>query len=98
MTEQLPITLCWHCDRALDAATDIEGALEPEEGAISLCMYCGAIATFGEDLRLIRPTKEDLDALEEMEEFRKAFVKFNWARQYVMIEHSLMRNGEDPDR
>jgi len=100
---RLPITLCWHCDRALDAATSLDGAGEvgegnPEEGAVSLCMYCGAVAIFGEDQRLLRPTKEHLDALEDIPEFRSAFVTFNWARQYVMIQASLMRDGEDPDR
>lgn len=95
-----PITMCWHCDHALDAATELfEGTATPEPGAISLCLYCGAVATFGPDLILYPPTREELDDLEKDIEFRKMYTQFSWARQYVMIQSNLMRKQrEDPDR
>jgi len=98
-TDNLPMSICWHCDRALDAATGIGNDDQPEEGAVSLCMYCGAVAIFGEDQRLEKPTRDVLDQLEDLPEFRTAFVRFNWLRQYVMIEaDGLMRDRSDPDR
>jgi hypothetical protein len=98
-TYRAPITICWHCDRPLDAATpagEDEGA--PQPGAVSLCLYCGAVAIFGEELALRSPTKEELEDMEKDAEFRRTYLQFSWARQYVMIEQSLMRDREDPDR
>jgi hypothetical protein len=95
-----PTTLCWHCDRMLDAASgfgDGDG-LVPSSGAVSLCLYCGAVAIFGEDLILRPPTKEELDNLGEDKEFRRSYTGFTWARQYVMLNQSLLRDREDPDR
>jgi hypothetical protein len=61
-------------------------------------MYCGAVAVFGPDLALLRPTKEFLDDLVEDVEFRSMFTRFSWARQYAMLNTNLMRDNEDPDR
>jgi hypothetical protein len=95
-----PATLCWHCDRMLDAASGFgptEGA-EPEPGAVSLCLYCGAVGLFGAGLVLCAPTEAELDELGEDRDFRQAFTKFAWARQYVMRRDSLLRDRGDPDR
>lgn len=96
-TEQVPLTICWHCDRPLDGATGINDE-KPEPGAISLCLYCGAVAVFGPDLTLLPPTEELLDQLGKDREFRQTYTTFSWARQYVMRRESLMRDREDPDR
>lgn len=98
-TSRVPVTLCWHCDRALDAATDYDNAgARPEPGAISLCLYCGAVAVFGPDLALQPPSKALLDELGDDRDFRSSYTQFSWARQYVMINDSLMRDRQDPDR
>ena len=65
-----PITLCWHCDQPLDAASNMPGQEGgPFVGAISLCMYCGAVGIFGPDLKLFPPTKKELEDLEKDKEF-----------------------------
>lgn len=96
----VPATLCWHCDRMLDAVDSLEGYQRPVPGAVSLCLYCGAVGTLDDELRMSKPSKELLDELEENEKFIKTYMNFAWARQYVMINASLMRpNREDnPDR
>lgn len=94
-----PATLCWHCDRMLDAATEVAGSARPTPGAVSLCLYCGAVAFFGDDMVLRSPTEEELDDLVKEREFRKTFANFSWQRQYVMIkDQGLMRDRGDPDR
>jgi hypothetical protein len=93
-----PITLCWHCDHMLDAASPVEGQAVPSEGAVSLCLYCGAVAIFEEDLKLRAPTEEELDEIVKEREFRKTFAEFSWHRQYIMIQENLLRRREDPDR
>ena len=57
---RMPQQKCLWCDRPLDAATDIEQEGNvPEEGDLSICLYCGnlAIYTAGEaGLVLRHPT------------------------------------------
>ena len=60
-------------------------------------MYCGAVGVFSYDLRLEKPTKELLDELGDNNEFIKTYMKFIWARQYVMLKDNLMRRGDDSD-
>lgn len=83
----------------LDAATELEGEGSPTPGAISMCMYCGAIAVFADDLKLRKATRLELDELRFDDDFGRQFYGFQWARQVVMLDSSLMRDdGEDPDR
>lgn len=96
---RLPVTICWHCDRPLDAAESLDSELwRPEPGAVSLCMYCGAVAIFGPDMRLERPTGAQLDELARNAEFRHTWARFMWARQQLMLDHNLLRDRKDPDR
>lgn len=99
-SSQVPLTICWHCDRPLDAAAGLDGNEQdrPTPGAISLCLYCGAVAVFGRDLALLPPTEAMLDELQQDAEFRKAYVAFSWTRQYVMRRESLLRDRKDPDK
>lgn len=98
-SQRTPVTICWHCDRPLDAASGFgptEG-MEAHPGAVSLCLYCGAVAIFGPDLILLPPTKEQLDEMGEDHDFVTTYMQFAWARQYVMIQSKLMHD-EGPDR
>ena len=99
-TPRTPVTICWHCDRPLDAASGFGPTKDmvPEQGAVSLCMYCGAVAIFGPDLILYPPSREELDGMEDDKNFMNTYFQFAWARQYVMIKHSLLRGEGDPDR
>lgn len=99
-TSRTPITLCWHCDRALDAATPVDDDDPvPTPGAISLCLYCGAVGIFGDELVLRPPTEAELDEMGQSTEFRMQYHKFIWVRQYAMLKESLMRGDRtDPDK
>lgn len=93
-----PFTICWHCDQPLDAASELQPeGHRPTPGAISLCLYCGAVAVFGPELLLYPPTKEELEELAEDREFMQSYMSFAWARQYLMIQHKLLHD-EGPDR
>lgn len=99
MDSDLPISICWHCDIALDAATDPEDeSLVPTEGAVSICIYCGAVGIFGPDLALRAPTEDELDEFGHDREFRQRYTQYMWARQYIMRRESLMRARKNPDR
>jgi hypothetical protein len=55
------------------------------------------VAIFGPDLALRPASKDELDDLATDSEFLQTFAQFSWARQYVMIQQSLLRDREDPD-
>lgn len=98
-TPRPPLTICWHCDQPLDAASNMPGqdhALTP--GSVSLCLYCGAVAIFGPELLLYPPSREELEEMEKDRDFIEQYMQFAWARQYLMIQTNLLRRGEDPDR
>lgn len=85
-----PASLCWHCDRMVDALTPTGEDAAPNLGDVTLCLYCGAIAFVGPDMALIPPTKDQLDTLTDDMEFKVTFARFAFARQYVMLREHLL--------
>jgi hypothetical protein len=48
----LPANLCPNCGKELDAATGIDPNARPKPGDFSVCLGCGHLMAFGNDLRL----------------------------------------------
>jgi hypothetical protein len=46
---RLPLSHCLSCGRELDAATSLHGAT-PNSGDITVCMKCGHVMAFADDL------------------------------------------------
>lgn len=66
MSEYLSISYCPFCKKKLDAATDFDAdCLTPKPGDLSVCIYCGNILKFCEDLSLQVAFKEDLQGLDK---------------------------------
>lgn len=58
---RMPSSLC-ECGKELSAAADPDDrAPPPEPGNLSVCLYCGRLKTFGDDLRLRELTPAELD-------------------------------------
>lgn len=54
---------CWRCHKILDGATFVsDDTKRPTPGDWSLCVYCNALAVFGDDGRLRKPTTAEADA------------------------------------
>lgn len=61
---RLPLSHCLRCGNKLDAASSGEGDEElPAEGDLSLCIYCGHLATYKADLTLRLLSDAELDEL-----------------------------------
>lgn len=61
-----PATKCPACGYLFDAATGLGDATEPNDGAVSICIACGALGIFTHALGqlTVRPaTPDELDAL-----------------------------------
>lgn len=55
---------CLHCHEVLDGATGVEtDRRRPVSGNASICMYCGHVAIFAEDMSLREPNDEEMHDL-----------------------------------
>lgn len=52
--------VCPSCGSKLNGATDPVGDATPSSGDITVCLYCGHILVFTDDLRLRNPTDEEI--------------------------------------
>ena len=66
---KLPQSQCCACGTTLDGAA---GRAAPKPGDFSICIYCGALSVFDEDLKLREPTQEEAIAFAESECARRA--------------------------
>jgi hypothetical protein len=51
---------CLGCGELLDGATGVDNKNRPRPGSISVCIYCGHIAIFADDLSLREPNDEEM--------------------------------------
>jgi hypothetical protein len=61
-----PLALCPECGYAFDAATHIGGRARPSPGDLSICLSCGTLLLFDDDLRpVVRAAAGVVDELPE---------------------------------
>lgn len=59
-SHRVPAITCLSCGKVLNAATKVEGdAAGPEPGNVSICLQCGHVMAFGDDLTLRELTDEE---------------------------------------
>lgn len=51
--------ICSVCNGVLNSAAQVNGNEMPDPGDISLCLECGNIAVFGDNLELRQPTWQE---------------------------------------
>lgn len=80
---RMPPVRCPACDLLLDAASDPRGEAIPQPGDATLCIHCGFIGVFDDDLTIRRPTAA------EQEEFAKdeRIKAYEIARRTVQRRH-----------
>jgi hypothetical protein len=49
---KMPMSACLDCGKELNGATAVDHRGAPASGSISICVYCGHLMAFGDDLRL----------------------------------------------
>lgn len=87
-TTRVEKTHCKSCMKKIDAHTSIEGHHKPQKGDFSICMYCGTISTFDEQLNLIAMSEEELQRLKE--EDNKTYLLLKKAA--VVIQSNIQKN------
>jgi len=83
MTTRLPEAECLRCRKKVDAASCVaDGGAAPEPGDVTICIFCGYLMTFADDLSFRELTEEDILELPLDEVSR-----FQNARKKVMEKH-----------
>lgn len=60
MVTRTPECQCLHCGAKMNAAGSIEGHNSPSPGSLALCIRCGAVMMYAEDLTLRGMTEEEM--------------------------------------
>jgi len=61
-TSRMPTSICPICKSSLEAATSLKNEI-PDPGDISVCLYCGNILKFNDDLELVSLSNDEMQAL-----------------------------------
>ena len=59
-TTRLPADACPYCGHPLDAASSRDPQARPSPGDETLCIECGEWLVFGDELRLRKPSDDEL--------------------------------------
>lgn len=65
MSERIKRTTCINCGHTLDACTAMEDGATPNPGDITICLYCGEVSAFCEDLTTRSVSKEEFESYDD---------------------------------
>jgi endogenous inhibitor of DNA gyrase (YacG/DUF329 family) len=57
---EMPEMRCTNCGKSLDRAAGIDNDARPEPGDASICIECGHLMTWGENMELRDPTTDEI--------------------------------------
>jgi RNase P subunit RPR2 len=60
MQHRIKMNECPSCHKQLDAASSVDDNLRPEPGEITICLYCGHIMAFDDDLSFRELTSKEM--------------------------------------
>jgi DNA-directed RNA polymerase subunit RPC12/RpoP len=63
LTTGTPNNLCPHCGHHIEAATSFEGKTPTPDTAVSLCISCGSILRFNQDLTVRLASVDEIEDL-----------------------------------
>lgn len=71
---KIPKDQCPECGYVIDSTSEAYnyGGARPQSGDISMCLSCGYLSVFNEDLTRRRPTKEEAESIQRAPEVKKA--------------------------
>lgn len=59
-TRKTPNAVCLNCKEIVECATSVNSDCGPIPGAISICLYCGHVMAFTDNLSLRQLTDEEM--------------------------------------
>lgn len=62
----VPLDRCRVCASPNDRAADLFGAQRPTPGDFSICINCGALSMYNDDLSLREPTDDEREQLPDL--------------------------------
>lgn len=82
-THRVPDTICVNCGKALNGATLTVGDAAPSAGDLSMCLYCGHLMAYTDDLTLRNLTRQEMHEvagdphIRRMQKLRSAATDFS---------------------
>ncbi len=64
-TTRVTERLCKSCFHVIDSHSAVENHKDPEKGDISICIYCGVISEFDDNMDIVAVSAEFLEELKE---------------------------------
>jgi|SRR5580765_7564284 hypothetical protein len=86
---RVPPSACPGCGSELDCASDVIANASPEPGDVTICLTCGLLMRFKDDMRLRRLT--GVEMIEALQDPRVALIES--ARQMTMAVHGSLREN-----
>lgn len=84
--------ICFKCHNQLDAATQLQDH-SPEEGDLNICAYCGNVAKYDADLRLVQVSDIELEIIFEQEPMlREQILQIKMLLGHVMFPDRAILN------
>lgn len=65
MQTKLTESKCASCGHILDTATGVEEGTTPSVNDLTVCVYCGELHRFDEDLKLVLLTEEEIEEIKD---------------------------------
>jgi hypothetical protein len=59
-TTRVPASTCPACGRQVDAASPVDHHTKPEPGNLAICLYCGHLMAYADDLSLRHLTDAEM--------------------------------------
>ena len=78
---------CLNCHKLMDVIGDCGDGKTPHPGAVTICLYCGAVMKIGPDYVPEGFTEQEIDEMLADIAFLGQLARLNSARQKVMFVH-----------
>ncbi len=86
-------TPCVYCGYVFDESSEVTGSsAKPEQGDPTLCIKCGRVLVFGDDLLPRRPSQTELTGLQR----DACWPLLERARHLLLAMKDQPANGQDP--
>ncbi len=96
MTDHMtPPNLCAHCGEMIDCTSEaFHGEAEPGPGDVTLCVYCGGLLRFKDDMTVRMLVQEDLEDFDDAMIRHLILAHQAWA---LMDDERPKKASERPD-
>ena len=84
-SQRITESKCPECGKRLDGCSGVNHNRQPKVGDVTICIKCTEIAVFGNNLKLRKPTKKEMEEFKKNTELMGAQTKLKQFRKYYSM-------------